>query len=401
MNNEEAKAQFQTAETLYAQGQHAQALQVLQRLDQRFPNTKNILYPAALCLAGLGRDQDAANLCDRLIQQWQDERAQTLRARLNIPAAGGLDELTLNPDLMLDFDRPRPSRPPVPRPAPNRTPLYAGIAAGVVLVALIAGLAWTGTLSNLLAKLKPETVESAMAKVLDASSKLTSFAGAIQANVNLDKPMPMKISGSGNVDTLLSGDKPMFSMDLSISVEGMEGMNQTIRMVSDGTATYQEMNLMGQTMAMKMTPGGMAANPMMPNLGNMTPATLIDQVKEMGDITLARDVTIEDQPAFVFLVNPKPEAGSGSMPPGLPDIDILAMTVTKATGLPARIEAKDTAGKTLLSMSLKNVVTNKPSSPEKFKYTPPTGVEVMDLNEMAKTGGMMGMPGMPGMPGMR
>jgi outer membrane lipoprotein-sorting protein len=392
VNAQEAHAQFQAAGTLYQQGQHAQALQILQNLDQGYPNSKNILFPMALSLAALGRNQEAAALCDRLTHQLQDDRAPLLRARLNVPESGPSDGLALNNNFMVDLDQPRPAKKPIPVAAPSRMPLYAGIGGAVALVAVIAALFFSGALGDLLAKLKPETVESAVAKIVEAGSNRTAFTGAFQANAEMTQPMPMKINGSGNFDYLSSEGKSMFRVDASIVMENMGGMTQSITMVNDGTTIFQEMNIMGQTMVMKMNPAMPSAGAMMPNLNSISPDIMVDAVKEMGDIKLKRDEVIDNQPAYVFLVNPKMKAGS--MPPGMPEFDSITMAVTKATGLPARLELKDKAGKTLLTVSFKNVVINLPSSPSKFKYTPPPGAKVMD---MAEAGKMMPFPGMPGM----
>ena len=60
MDAQEATRTFKQAEALYAKGRHAEALQLLENLDLNFPNTKNILYPKALCLTALGRKAEAS-----------------------------------------------------------------------------------------------------------------------------------------------------------------------------------------------------------------------------------------------------------------------------------------------------------------------------------------------------
>jgi len=78
----ESKEKFKRADELFRQGEYLQALHQLSALNQAFPNTKNVMFPAALCLEKLGRYEDALPLCDQLIAQFQDPRAQELKDRI-------------------------------------------------------------------------------------------------------------------------------------------------------------------------------------------------------------------------------------------------------------------------------------------------------------------------------
>lgn len=67
---------------MFQSGRYQEALGILNELNQAFPNTRNVLYPAALCLEKLGRQQDAWNICEQLIAQFQDPRARQLQATI-------------------------------------------------------------------------------------------------------------------------------------------------------------------------------------------------------------------------------------------------------------------------------------------------------------------------------
>jgi len=82
VNAQESQQKFKEADSLFRSGQFEQALSVLDELNRAFPNTKNILYPAALCLERLGRSRDALNLCEQLISQHKDSRAVAIKDRL-------------------------------------------------------------------------------------------------------------------------------------------------------------------------------------------------------------------------------------------------------------------------------------------------------------------------------
>lgn len=82
MDARESKERFKRADDLFRQGEYLQALHQLSALNQAYPNTKNVMYPAALCLEKLGRYEDALPLCEQLIAQFQDPRAQELKERI-------------------------------------------------------------------------------------------------------------------------------------------------------------------------------------------------------------------------------------------------------------------------------------------------------------------------------
>ena len=109
MDTQEGQRKFQQADTLYRSGQYQEALGLLNELNRAYPNTKNVLYPAALCLDKLGRSPEALPLCDQLIQQHQDPRAERLKAKIqqrteNPYAAGGDHVDTSLANDLLDLD---------------------------------------------------------------------------------------------------------------------------------------------------------------------------------------------------------------------------------------------------------------------------------------------------------
>jgi len=82
MKNREAQGVFKESEILYRERRYDEALDALQRLDVKYPNTRNILYPIAKCLRRLGRFDEAATICDRLILEFNDERARHIRKQV-------------------------------------------------------------------------------------------------------------------------------------------------------------------------------------------------------------------------------------------------------------------------------------------------------------------------------
>lgn len=144
MNTQEGQAKFQGADQLFRLGRYQEALQLLVELNRDFPNTKNILFPTALCYEKLGRTAEAMQLADQLVQQFRDTRAETLKARLTtkgrIPI-GGLDLDAIDAQLNA---APSYARKPLPTVQPvSDTSKYLAIAAGAFLGALAFSSALT------------------------------------------------------------------------------------------------------------------------------------------------------------------------------------------------------------------------------------------------------------------
>ena len=165
MRPDEARQKFNLADQLYREKIYPEALKVLNELDEAFPNAKNVMYPKAMCLAKLGRVNEAHTLCQKLKAIYNDPRADELMQKLGSKAAPppptsagvpGVD-LTFNP-LDLNNIGPVPGAPGgdpmglgdlfAPKPVvsvspelqgPNRKPLYIGlgVAGGVLLLGLL------------------------------------------------------------------------------------------------------------------------------------------------------------------------------------------------------------------------------------------------------------------------
>ncbi len=95
MDPQESQQKFHQADSLFKAGRYNEALAILDQLNRAFPNTKNILYPAALCLEKLGRSRDAINLCDQLISGHQDTRAQNIKNRLAASMQAPVEDTSL------------------------------------------------------------------------------------------------------------------------------------------------------------------------------------------------------------------------------------------------------------------------------------------------------------------
>lgn len=88
MDSKEATKKFQLSQKLFAEKRYEDALAIMDNLESSFPHTKNIMYPRALCLAKLGRYDEAMHVCEQLISVFDDPRAQKLLAHVKAKGAG-------------------------------------------------------------------------------------------------------------------------------------------------------------------------------------------------------------------------------------------------------------------------------------------------------------------------
>lgn len=145
MDAQESKQKFKQADQLYREGRYQEALGLLDELNRAHPNAKNVLYPAALCLEKLGRANEALPICEQLIQQFQDPRAEKLKAKITA-ARGGGGESTALADLGLTgaadiLDDGPPARVPAYSPVEEESNwiqyTLIGLGVAVVLAMLI------------------------------------------------------------------------------------------------------------------------------------------------------------------------------------------------------------------------------------------------------------------------
>ena len=144
----ESKAKFRQSDLLFRQGKSREAMQLLVELDRAYPNTKNILYPMAMCLERLGCSGEAEQVCDRLIEQHQYKKAVELKAAIQAKRAAQsqqtVDLLTIDPNVNVVDDILGPAESAFGRRAPvavKEEPAtwkkYLLIGGGVALAVLI------------------------------------------------------------------------------------------------------------------------------------------------------------------------------------------------------------------------------------------------------------------------
>jgi outer membrane lipoprotein-sorting protein len=101
-------------------------------------------------------------------------------------------------------------------------------------------------------------------------------------------------------------------------------------------------------------------------------ANPLEGAKAAYDIELLPDETIDGAAVYVFKLTPK--AGSGGEGSAI-------QYFRKDCGYPVKIVHFDAAGKPLMTASYTDIKLDEEISPDRFVFTPPEGVEVIDLTE--------------------
>lgn len=139
MDGAPAKDRYDEAKALYRAGKYAEALKLLDALQRAYPQAKNILLAKAECLIALGWHEDAAALCEQVLQQHDDARARRLlgKARGETAATPGSDAIV---DLALDDGLSAAFEPVIP---PRETPKWLRSA---IILAIVGGALVLGAL---------------------------------------------------------------------------------------------------------------------------------------------------------------------------------------------------------------------------------------------------------------
>lgn len=132
MDKAQAEVLFTQADDLFSSNQYAEALAILDRLDAAYPNTRRIMYPRARCLGELGRYEEALQLCDEIIEQFEYTPAFGLKRKLSRKAGRARSQLRLERESA----------------ATRKTPIIAGAAILVALVGSYLFVDWQVLLTS-------------------------------------------------------------------------------------------------------------------------------------------------------------------------------------------------------------------------------------------------------------
>lgn len=205
--------------------------------------------------------------------------------------------------------------------------------------------------------LRAETIEEVKAR-LDTLPEITSMQ--LRATTTGGGEM-MQINGTMDLWYQLSDSGVMFrnesAQTVVITAQNMEMQSSTL-MVSTPESTYVQTEQMGQTMVRRID------RPEMPP--SFSAREQLDQLEESHNLTVVGTETIEGVECTVIRAEAKQAEGG-----------VMTQYIANSNGVPRRMVMEGMGMMGSITTDMVVVSMNEAIDPEKFTYTPPEGVEVM------------------------
>jgi outer membrane lipoprotein-sorting protein len=228
-----------------------------------------------------------------------------------------------------------------------------------------------------------ETVESVEGTITKLWDKVDAYTAKVVMTTNMEQGgMAMKMEGKGISECMKKGEFLLYRLELTNKMKmGEHSMDQKILSVFDGQWLYTQMDIMGMPMAFKMKPS--ISSGMVPGSGK----AMFKMLHENFDVKIAPEEEVDGKAAYVFLMKPKKPAEKGTMP-GMPSgFDNVKACFSKETGIQVMVAMLNTEGKPVFTIKYEEIKLNPTLSADRFTYTAPEGVKVMDVKDLGK---MMG-----------
>ncbi|MBE7465166.1 MAG: hypothetical protein HS116_16945 [Planctomycetes bacterium] len=241
----------------------------------------------------------------------------------------------------------------------------------------------------MLAALKTEPI---LVKMQETVTKTEFLEADLEMKMNM---MGMQTGGKGHFKG--KGNSEQFVMDQAISMNGQEFK---MHLVCDGTTLWIESTIPGgagkrvQKMSLEFMNkmGGQQT-------GTSNPMYQVKQMRENFDFTKMKEETLDGAIIYVIEGKLKPdalelaaknaEAVGGAMAAQaaraqMQKLDTARIFIAKDDFVLRQYQMLDAQGSTVLDMKLSNFKTNVPLTADLFKYNPPEGARVIDIEQMVK-----------------
>lgn len=224
------------------------------------------------------------------------------------------------------------------------------------------------------------TLESVETAIDEAWQKVNTFT----ANMTMDMTVPMgpmsvKSNATGQVEFMRVGEGQRFRMEIVNKLGGNMpipggAMEQKVLSVYNGELIYNEMEVMGMKKYSKAKPKDGDSNDPMGGKG------VVDSLRKKGEVKLLPDEELNGASTYVLEVIPNEHMKKeGPIKPSK-----AKFYIAKDSGIRLRTDMFDAEGATLMTTSYTDVKVNPELDPKRFEYTPPPGVEVIDMGDGMK-----------------
>lgn len=207
-----------------------------------------------------------------------------------------------------------------------------------------------------------DTIESVEKEIIEKWSKLTSLT----ANMATDAQMGgMSMKMTGTIEFLAKEGKEMFRLEAQMEqAMGGQPMKSSILSIVDGEFQWMLMDMGMMKQAMKTKPDDFQGSP-----GGKK---MFEQMKKENDLKLLPSEKIDDKDCHVIEVKPK---ASGEQ------LALVKMFFGKDNGIMVKMVGYDTGNNAVMTSTYSDIKTNVDIKAERFVFTAPEGVQVMDMTK--------------------
>ena len=215
-----------------------------------------------------------------------------------------------------------------------------------------------------------ETLEGVENRLTGATNKVTSFKANRYTATDINMSGVKSITDDkGTYEMLVKDGKPLWRVD-SKTISNVDAGGQKMKtettglMVCDGKFIWSLTDTMGQKMVTKMKIADEHAA--------LAGASFFASMKKNYKLKLLPDETIEGKSAFVIEATPIKRSESDGT---------TTYYILKDTALTVKTVTTDASGKPITTMRLSDIKINVSIPANRFTFTPPQGVQVMDLTK--------------------
>ncbi|MBW7906681.1 MAG: outer membrane lipoprotein carrier protein LolA [Phycisphaerae bacterium] len=237
------------------------------------------------------------------------------------------------------------------------------VGGGMVVLALGLGVApaWAETLDEVEAKLKKAYEE---VKSYSGNYAIVMNVGTAGSTVHSELRGPTEWARRGGKIFMRTELKGKMTMSFGDTKNENES---AMLMVCDGEFMWQLSEQMGTKTAMKTKPDPKV-------IGDV--ASMFTELKKDHDVKVLDSAKVDGADAFVIEATAKAPNPQG--------VDKTVFYFRKDIGVMAKMVGKDKDGKETMTVMLSDIKANPDISPDRFKFTPPEGVQVMDMTSMGQ-----------------
>lgn len=207
-----------------------------------------------------------------------------------------------------------------------------------------------------------ETLEDVEKKLTEKFQKHTSLSADMKMTMQMAPGMSAE--SAGTMEFMLHDGKERFRSEIKMTMSH-SGQTMESHMVStfDGENAYTINEMMGQKQVIRTKPSQVA--------GRAGGSAFWADLKRENTLTLLPDENVDGAPTYVVQGTPKQPLPQGP--------SSTKYYFDKSRGMMIKMVGLNTAGETLMSVTITNIKLNPKLDPSRFEFKPEPGTNVIDM----------------------